>query len=76
MIVVGFILSFIATLTIVFKGLRSRRAKAPGWGGLIMVGPIPIIFGTSKETVKIIVILSILLMILALIVILILGWLK
>ncbi len=75
LIILGFALSFIATIIMFLLGLRSRKAKGVKGGGLIMIGPIPIIFGTDRETVKILMILSIVLMAVAIVFMLILGWL-
>ncbi|RLG86318.1 MAG: hypothetical protein DRO15_06310 [Thermoprotei archaeon] len=52
---IGIILIFIASLTGIGKG-----AKVEG-GGLVMIGPIPIVFGTSRGIVKILLILGIVL---------------
>ena len=63
LIISGFIVTFIAILLIFVKEV-SFKGKTRG-GGLIMLGPIPIIFGTDKETMKILMILAIVLMIFA-----------
>ena len=67
-------------LTLIFAGLalilvavvwlfaRSSRAKGSvKGGGVVVIGPVPIIFGTDKETVKTLLILSIILVALLLI---------
>jgi len=64
-IILGFIVTFIAVLVIFIKSVSLRR-KTRG-GGLIMIGPIPIIFGTDKEAVKVLIILAFALMIFAVI---------
>jgi len=64
LILSGFIVSFVAVFLLFFRGVRGRR-KTRG-GGLIMIGPIPIVFGTDKETVRILIALSIVLMIIVL----------
>jgi len=74
LIILGIILSFIATVIMFFNRLRDRKAKVIRGGGLIMIGPIPIIFGTDKKTMKILILLSITLMVMALIFILVLNW--
>lgn len=66
LIVLGFAISFIAVLWLIFSGLKGRKGKVKG-GGAIIVGPIPIIFGTDKESVKFILVLSIILIALLLI---------
>ena len=63
LIVLGFIVTFIAVLVMFIKSV-SLRGKTRG-GGLIMIGPIPIIFGTDKETMKILIVLAIVLMVFA-----------
>ena len=63
LIVLGFIVTFIAVLVMFIKSV-SLRGKTRG-GGLIMIGPIPIIFGTDKETMKILIALAIVLMVFA-----------
>ena len=74
LIILGIILSFIATVIMFLSRFRDRKAKGVRGGGLIMIGPIPIIFGTDKETMKILILLSIALMVIALIFILVLNW--
>jgi len=68
LIIIGFIVTFIAALLMFIKNVP-LKGKTRG-GGLIMIGPIPIIFGTDKETMKILVILAIALMVLAVLLIL------
>lgn len=65
LIFAGFAVIFAAGLLMIFKASRVRdRTRG---GALIMIGPIPFVFGTDKETVKILLILSIVLMIFALV---------
>jgi len=55
LIFLGFMLIFI---TIILKMLRGRvEAKT---GGVILIGPIPIIFGSDKDIVRLSIILTIL----------------
>jgi len=58
-IILGFAIAFVA---VVLMAVRSGRAggKVKG-GGAILVGPIPIVFGTDRESMKIILILAIIL---------------
>jgi len=65
LIILGFIATFAAVFIMFIKSI-SLRGKARG-GGLIMIGPIPIIFGTDKETMKILLVLALALMIFAVI---------
>jgi len=62
----GFIIIFlgftIALAAVLLMAIRGRRAggKVKG-GGAILVGPIPIVFGTDRESMKIVLILAIIL---------------
>ena len=58
-IVLGFAVVFIAVLLMAIRGVRTG-GKMKG-GGAILVGPIPIVFGTDRESMKIILILAIIL---------------
>jgi len=71
LILLGFAISFIAALLMVLSGVRGGKGRVKG-GGAIIVGPIPIIFGTDKESLKIILVLSIILI--ALLLVLTLFW--
>lgn len=63
--VIGFALVFIATIMLSLKGAGEKgKVKA---GGVVIIGPVPIIFGTDKQTVKALLILSIILVALLLI---------
>jgi len=75
LIILGIALYFIAAIIMFLRGIRESEAKRVGGGGLIMLGPIPIIFGTDREAMKTLIILSIVLMVIALAFILIAGWL-
>jgi uncharacterized protein (TIGR00304 family) len=66
LVFVGFAIVIIATILLFLKNAKSEKGKVKG-GGVVIIGPIPIIFGTDKESVKIILILSIILMILVLV---------
>ncbi|MCX8150015.1 MAG: DUF131 domain-containing protein [Candidatus Bathyarchaeota archaeon] len=64
LIVIGVaVLIFAAVITII-KSSQKGNVKA---GGVIMIGPVPIIFGTDKEVVKTVLVLSIVLMVLAIV---------
>ena len=68
----GIILIAIGIVTIVLAVLRSRSTsedtkETVKAGGVIMIGPIPIIFGTDKKSVKTILLLSIALTVIVLI---------
>ena len=68
LIFVGFVLSFVAVVLLVLSGLRGRKVegKVRG-GGVVVIGPFPIVFGTDKESVKILLLLSIVLVALLLV---------
>jgi uncharacterized protein (TIGR00304 family) len=70
LIFAGFVITFFAALLLFLKEFHAR-GKTRG-GGIIMIGPVPIVFGTDKETVRILLMLSIVLMILALVLMLLL----
>jgi len=66
LIFLGFVISFIAMLLLVFSGVKSGKGRVKG-GGAIIIGPVPIIFGTDKESMKTILVLSIILIALLLV---------
>lgn len=73
LIVAGIIILSIAIIMAVFKAIRRQGSGRLRGGGLIMLGPIPIIFGTDKEAVKFLIILAIILIIVMLAFILIIN---
>ena len=60
LILLGFALIFIAMIGVILSARRGGGGKVKG-GGAIIIGPIPIIFGTDEKSVKVILILSIVL---------------
>lgn len=66
MIAAGIIVSLIAALALFLRAAGRRRARGFRGGGLVMLGPIPIIFGTDKEIIKTLILLSIALIAIAL----------
>lgn len=60
LILLGFVISFIAVLWLILSSVKGGKGKVRG-GGAVIIGPIPIIFGTDKESVRIILVLSIIL---------------
>ena len=66
LIFLGFGIALIAVLWLLLSGVKGGKGKIKG-GGAIIIGPVPIIFGTDKESVKIILLLSIILVALLLI---------
>jgi uncharacterized protein (TIGR00304 family) len=65
LILAGFLFVFIATILLVLRSFKIK-GKVKG-GGAIIIGPFPIVFGTDKESVKILLILSIVLVALLLV---------
>jgi uncharacterized protein (TIGR00304 family) len=61
LIVVGIILVFVGVLA---STLQAKDTEVRG-GGVILIGPFPIIFGTDTQAVKVVVVLAIILMALA-----------
>jgi uncharacterized protein (TIGR00304 family) len=70
LVLIGFAVAFIAVIWLILSGAKGGKDKGKGrvrGGGVIIIGPIPIIFGTDKESVKIILLLSIALVVLLLV---------
>jgi len=65
LILAGFFVTFIATVLLFFTAVEGK-GKIKG-GGAVIIGPFPIIFGTDKESVKILLLLSIILIALLLV---------
>ena len=69
---IGFAL-IIAGILVIIVGTLIIALKSPGeteYGGVVTIGPIPIVFGSSSEAVKTAVIGAIILMVLALVIML------
>jgi len=60
----GFLIAFVAVILMFFT---TTRGKVKG-GGAVIIGPFPIVFGTDRESIKILLLLS-----MALIVLMIIG---
>lgn len=66
LIIFGFVLAFAAMILLAFRSARgSEKTRA---AGVLLIGPIPIIFGTDRDSVKGLMILAIALMIVVLVV--------
>ncbi|WP_297536242.1 DUF131 domain-containing protein [Thermococcus sp.] len=57
LILIGFLLVFIGTIVSAFSG----ESEVQG-GGVIMIGPIPIVFGTNRGALTLAMILAVILM--------------
>lgn len=67
MIIIGFFIVFISIMILVFKSIKEAGKGRVEGGGVIVIGPIPIVFGTSKRVTVFLLILAIILFLLALI---------
>ncbi len=67
LLLTGVIVVIIAVVVLALSGVKPGT-KVKG-GGVILIGPIPIVFGSDKESVKKLLLLSLALMIVALILI-------
>ena len=72
LIIAGIIVIF-AAIILASKG-NEKKSRVRG-AGIIMIGPIPIIFGTDKKSVKTVLTLALALTIIALIIIVLNYWL-
>lgn len=64
LIFLGFVLIFIGSIGSMFGGTgekESSQTEVKG-GGIIMLGPIPIVFGSDRGSVKTLILLAIVLM--------------
>jgi len=61
----GFVITFIAAILLMLSSLRVR-GKIRG-GGAVLIGPFPIIFGTDRESIKILMLFSIVIIVLMLV---------
>lgn len=57
LVFMGFVVIFVATLLLFFASVKSKGESRGG--GAVIVGPFPIIFGSDKESVKLLLVLSI-----------------
>lgn len=59
LVILGFALA-IAAVILLMVGSRNGGTRARG-AGILLIGPIPIIFGTDRDSVKAVVVLAIIL---------------
>lgn len=59
LIILGFVLAFIAAILLAVKnrGTSGQTRSA----GILLIGPIPIIFGSDRESARVLIILAVLL---------------
>jgi uncharacterized protein (TIGR00304 family) len=65
LLIFGVVLVFLGVILASTRSLKKENAKVEG-GGVVLIGPIPIAFGTSSKRVVVALILAILLMLLSL----------
>lgn len=61
LVIAGFMMGILAFIIAVARSIRGG-GKMRG-GGVIMIGPVPIMFGTDKESTRMLVLLGIVLMV-------------
>lgn len=71
LIIVGFALIFLATLT-----RESREESRVEAGGVLIIGPVPIVIGTSQRIAKVVLILALALFIVAIVFFVLTQWFK
>ncbi len=64
LITVGFLLVFLAVL---LSGLGLGKTRPKTTGGVVLLGPFPIVFGSDTKTVKTLIYLTLILMLVALV---------
>jgi uncharacterized protein (TIGR00304 family) len=64
LIILGFVLAFVAVIVMLFQGVRSGSSESRG-GAVLLIGPVPIIFGSDKKSAMVLVVLSIILIVIA-----------
>ena len=67
MVILGFLIILISILLMAFKSMKSEGKGSVEGGGVIIIGPIPIVFGSSKKITGILLILAIILFLLTII---------
>ena len=84
-VVVGFVIVGVAMFWIFLSGGRTQKQECREedgerrvrGGGVIVIGPVPIVFGTDKQSVKVLLVLAIVLVVLLLVfTVLSQGWLR
>jgi len=68
LIVFGFLLAIVAMIVLAVKSTGGSSGGKSA--GVILIGPIPIIFGSDKQSIKAVVILAIVLMLIVLVIML------
>jgi uncharacterized protein (TIGR00304 family) len=71
LIILGVVLAFVAVILLSVRS-QSSGSKTRA-GGVILIGPIPIIFGTDRESAKSVLVLAIVLMVAVLVIMIVLS---
>jgi len=64
LVVAGFILAFVAVILLAIRS-RGTGGQTRG-GGVLLIGPIPIVFGSDRESARTLMILAIVLIVIVL----------
>jgi len=67
MIAIGIALIFIGLILVAAGIFSSTSVGEVHGGGIIMIGPIPIVFGTDRESATLLIVLAIILIVVSLI---------
>jgi uncharacterized protein (TIGR00304 family) len=67
LVLAGVAITFVAGILMALRQTKGARARG---GGVVLIGPFPIVFGSDARTVKALILLTILLMIVVLVVML------
>jgi len=59
LVIIGFLLAFVAVILLAVRG-RGTGGQTRG-AGILLIGPIPIVFGSDRESVRTLIILAIVL---------------
>lgn len=67
--IVGFTLTILGFIVLVIASLSSRKAEhvKGGFGGVVLIGPFPIVFGSSRRMFRMMLIVAVLFVALVLI---------
>ncbi len=60
LVLAGFVIGILALVIAILRS--ARGAGESRGGGLIMIGPVPIVFGTDKQSARVLMLLGIVLM--------------
>jgi len=64
LVIAGFLVAFVAVILLAIRS-RGRNGQTRG-GGVLLIGPIPIVFGSDSESVRTLMILAIVLIVIVL----------